>query len=44
VTRQDAATDKRNAGYAVAKEKCDTFAGDAKVSCVREAKVRYGQS
>ena len=42
--RQDAATDKRNAEYAVAKEKCDTFAGDTKAACVKEAKVRFGQS
>jgi len=39
-----AATDKRNAEYAVAKEKCDVFAGDAKAGCVKEAKARYGQS
>jgi len=42
--RQDAATDKRNAEYAVAREKCDTFADDAKAACVKEAKVRFGQS
>jgi hypothetical protein len=42
--RQDAATDKRNAEYAVAKAKCDTFADDAKAACVKEAKVRFGQS
>ena len=42
--RQDAATDKRNADFAVAKEKCDIFAGDAKSACVKEAKARFGQS
>ncbi len=42
--RADAATDKRNAGYAVAREKCDTFADDAKVACVKQAKARFGQS
>jgi hypothetical protein len=42
--RQDAATDKRDADYAVAKEKCDVFAGDAKAACVKDAKARYGQS
>jgi len=42
--RKDAAADKRNADYAVAKEKCDKFADDAKTSCVSEAKARFGQS
>ena len=44
VSRKDAATDKRNADYAVAREKCDTFADDAKTTCVKEAKARFGQS
>lgn len=43
VARQDAATDKREAGYAVAREKCDKFADDAKAACVTEAKARFGQ-
>jgi hypothetical protein len=42
--RKDATTDKRNADYAVAREKCDTFAGDVKAVCVKEAKARFGQS
>ena len=42
--KKDAAADKRNADYAVAKEKCDPLAGDAKANCIKEAKVRYGQS
>ena len=42
--RRDAATDKRNADYAVAKEKCDALAGDAKAGCVKNAKALYGQS
>ena len=42
--RQEAATGKRNAEYAIAKEKCDMFADDAKVACVKDAKVRFGQS
>jgi len=42
--RKDATADKRDADYAVAKEKCEALAGDAKASCVKEAKVRYGQS
>jgi hypothetical protein len=42
--RKDAASDKRDADYAVAKEKCDKFADDAKVTCVKDAKARFGQS
>lgn len=42
--RTDAAADKRNADYAVAIEKCDGLAGDAKSDCVKAAKVRFGKS
>ena len=42
--REDAATDKRNADYKVAIEKCDALAGAAKDSCVGNAKVQYGKS
>jgi hypothetical protein len=42
--RADAANDKREADYKVAVEKCDALAGDAKASCVAEAKARYGKS
>ncbi len=41
--RNDAAADKRGAAYAVAKEKCDAFAGDAKSNCMVEAKARFGK-
>lgn len=41
--RQEAATEKRDANYAVALEKCDSFAGDAKDRCVDEAKAKYGK-
>jgi hypothetical protein len=41
--RNDAASDKRDALYAVAKEKCDAFAGDAKSNCMIEAKARFGK-
>ena len=41
--RRDAASDKRDADYAVAKEKCDAFAGDAKTGCMSEAKARFGK-
>ena len=42
--KKDAAADKRNADFAVAKEKCDALAGDAKANCIKDAKARYGQS
>ena len=42
--RKDAAADKRDADYAVAKEKCAAFAGDAKSSCLIQAKARFGRS
>jgi hypothetical protein len=42
--RKDAASDKRAADYAVAKEKCDAFAGGAKNDCMNEAKERFGKS
>jgi hypothetical protein len=40
--RKDAASAKRDADYATAKEKCDAFAGDAKSSCLADAKSRFG--
>ncbi len=40
--RKDAATDKREADYAVAKVKCDALAGSAKDLCLGDAKARYG--
>jgi hypothetical protein len=42
--RKDAAEDKRDAAYAVAKEKCDALAGDPKDLCVKDAKAQYGKS
>jgi len=42
--RKDAAEDKRDADYKVAVEKCDSLAGAAKDTCVRDAKARYGKS
>lgn len=44
VARKDAAEDKRDAAYAVAKEKCDALAGDPKELCIKDAKVKYGKS
>jgi len=42
--RHDAATDKRDADYAVAIEKCDALAGNPKDVCVNDAKRHYGKS
>jgi len=42
--RRDAAGDKSAADYAVAKEKCDVFAGEVKVNCINNAKARFGKS
>ncbi len=41
---KDANTDKRNADYKVAAEKCDAMSGDAKSSCITAAKGRYGMN
>ena len=42
--RKDAATDKRDADYKVAIQKCDALAGDAKSSCVTSAKMTFGKT
>lgn len=42
--RKDAAQDKRDAEYVVAREKCDALAGDPKELCLKDAKAKYGQS
>lgn len=39
----DAIVDKRDADYAVAKEKCDAYAGAAKDACIDKAKVTYAK-
>ena len=41
--RSDARADSRDAEYKAAKERCDTYAGDAKDRCVADAKARYGK-
>lgn len=41
--RRDAAEEKRAADYAVAKEKCDVQAGEAKDRCIAEAKATFAQ-
>ena len=40
----DASTDKRDADYKVAAEKCDAMAGDAKSGCLSAAKAKFGKS
>ncbi len=42
--RNEAADEKRDAQYKVAAEKCDALSGDAKSSCLKAAKSRYGKS
>ena len=42
--KKDAMEDKRDADYKVAVEKCDSLAGGAKDTCVKDAKMRYGKS
>jgi hypothetical protein len=39
--RKDATGEKRDADYSVAKEKCEALAGDAKDSCIADAKALY---
>jgi hypothetical protein len=41
---KEANTDKRNADYKVAIEKCDALAASAKDTCISTAKVQYGKS
>lgn len=40
---KDAGEDKRNADYAVASEKCEAMAGDAKTECSAAAKAKFGK-
>ena len=42
--REEANTEKRDADFKVAIEKCDALAGPAKDSCVSGAKVQFGKS
>lgn len=42
-TRKDGAQDKMDADYKVAVEKCETLAGDAKSSCVAQARAKFGK-
>lgn len=40
---EEAAEDRMDAGYAVAKEKCDAFSGNAKDACMAKAKADFAQ-
>ncbi len=42
--RRDAAADKREAEYNLAKEKCEALAGDNKTACMAGARARYGKN
>ena len=42
--RKDAIDDKRDADYKVATEKCESLSGDAKASCISDAKARFNKS
>lgn len=42
--RKDAASDKRDAEYKVAAEKCESLAGEAKTTCMSAAKSKYGKN
>ena len=42
-TRKDANEDKREAAYKVAREKCDSMAGQNKDACMADAKARFNK-
>lgn len=42
--RSDAASDKSDADYKLATEKCDSLAGDAKSACIAQVKAKFGKS
>ena len=42
--QMEASSDKRDAEYKVAAEKCESLAGDAKAACVGAAKTRFNKS
>ena len=43
-SRAEASDEKLEAQYKVAAEKCDALSGDAKSSCIKTAKSRYGKT
>jgi hypothetical protein len=42
--RKDAGAAKRDADYAVAREKCDAMSGTSKDACIGSAKANFGKS
>jgi hypothetical protein len=42
--KKDAASEKMQADYKVALEKCEALSGDTKASCVAAAKVKFGKN
>ncbi len=42
--KTDAKQEKRDADYKVAAEKCESMAGDAKASCMANAKAKFGKT
>jgi len=42
--RRDANQDTREAEYRLARERCDSLAGEAKNNCLAEARTRFGRS
>lgn len=40
--QKDANAEKQDAAYALAKEKCDSLAGDPKAACLQDAKMKHG--
>jgi len=42
--RTDAANDNRDADYKVAIERCDSYAGETKASCITAAKIKFDKS
>jgi hypothetical protein len=41
--RAETRADSRDAEYKAAKERCDTYSGDAKDKCMADVKARYGK-
>jgi len=41
--KKDAVSDKTDADFKVAREKCDSLAGDAQASCIAAAKARFNK-
>jgi hypothetical protein len=42
--RKDATAASRDADYRAALERCDKFSGDAKDTCVRDVRAKFGKS